>query len=448
MIVKRTLRNFFAFGVFLFLALLVSAAEDPKLDPKIYDPYLGTYELPSGELIAIGRTERRLYLHEPKSGRIRGLQLKSGHTWVAGPSLLVYSPAESELSFHKKGDGEISGFTLKNADVSEIEAKKAKPYHEEQVIFHNGNVKLGGTLLIPSNAKVHPAVVFIHGSGAQDRNGYISLIRLTADHFARNGFAALIFDKRGVRDSTGNWEDAGFEELAGDAIAGLKFVQTRNDIDPKRIGMWGSSQAGWVMAKATSLSDDIAFIISVSAGGSGYTVAQQELYNVETEMRANGFSQAEIDAVLTTRKLLFGFVRTGKTAEYDAAIQKARANAKIRDWLTPLTTEMNLEKRDQWFLALDIDFDPVPLWTRYQGPVLAVFGELDASTPVRKVVPILANALANRKNTDFTIKIFPKAHHLILEAKTGSDAELELLQRYVPGYFELMTDWLRNRMSK
>jgi hypothetical protein len=71
---------------------------------------------------------------------------------------------------------------------------------------------------------------------------------------------------------------------------------------------------------------------------------------------------------------------------------------------------------------------------------------LDASTPVQKVVPIIANALAKRSNTDFTIKVFPGAHHLILEAKTGSDTELEHLKRYVPGYFELMTGWLRSRL--
>jgi hypothetical protein len=62
-------------------------------------------------------------------------------------------------------------------------------------------------------------------------------------------------------------------------------------------------------------------------------------------------------------------------------------------------------------------------------------------------VPIIARALANRKNTDFTIKVFPKAHHLMLEARTGSDSELEHLKRYVPGYFNVMTTWLHARVG-
>lgn len=434
-------------GCFLAVPCVAQQSNDAKLDPKIYDAFLGTYRLASGELISIGRTERRLYYFEPRSGHIRGLKPDSETTWSAGPSLLVYSPVESKLAFIRNGRGEVTGLVLKRLGRPDQTAKKAGLYREEKVTFRNGDVTLAGTLLIPHIHGPHPAIVFLHGSGPQDRNGYVSLIRLTADHFARHGIATLIYDKRGVGSSTGNWAQASFDDMAGDAIAGLRFLQSRGDIHPRQIGLWGSSQAGWVMAKATSLSKEIAFIISVSAGGSGYTVAQQELYNVETEMRSNGFSQSEIDEVLATRRLLFEFVRTGEAGKYGAAIQKARLNTKIKDWLTPPPDEIDRKKRDHWFLALDIDFDPVPLWERYEGPVLELFGELDASTPVRQVVPVSAKALASRKNTDFAIKVFPRAHHLILEAETGSDGELDHLKRYIPGYFDLMTAWLRARVS-
>ena len=422
-------------------------ASDITLDPKIYDSFLGAYQTGPADFVSIGRTERRLYYFEPRSGIIRGLKPDSETTWSAGPSLMVYSPVEFQLTFVRNGKGEVTDVVLRRRGRSDQTAKKARVYREEKVTFRNGDVTLAGTLLVPSTGGPHPAVVFLHGSGPQDRNGYMSLIRLTADHFARNGIATLIYDKRGVGASTGNWAEASFDDMAGDALAGLRLLQSRGDIRPRAIGLWGSSQAGWVIAKATSLSKQIAFLISVSAAGSGYTVAQQELYNVETEMRAGSFSQAEIDEVLATRRLLFKFVRTGKAGEYGAAIQRARQNSRIKDWLTPQPEEIDLKKRDQWFLALDIDFDPVPLWARYEGPVLQIFGELDASTPVRQVVPIIAKALASRKNTDFAIKVFPKAHHLILEAETGSDSELERLKRYVPGYFDLMTAWLLARVN-
>ena len=435
----------------ILFATLCMAQEKPpaKLDPKVFDPFLGTYQSPSNELIVIARTERRLYFYEPQTGRIRSLELLSQTTFRAGPSLLIFTPAELQIIFDRNTRGEVTSLSVTEAGAATRVAKKASFYKEEQVSFRSngGEATLAGTLLIPSTEGPHPAVVFLHGSGPQDRNGYTSLIRIAADHFARHGIAALIYDKRGVGSSTGNWATASFDDMAGDALAGLKMLQSRRDILPDQIGMWGSSQAGWVMAKATSMSKEIAFIIAVSVAGSGYTVAQQELYNVATEMRANGFSQAEIDEVLASRKLLFDFVRGGANEKYDAAIRKAQANPRIKDWVTPLSNEIDRKKRDQWFLVLDIDFDPVPLWEQYPGPVLGIFGELDASTPVQQVVPIFSKALAGRRNTDFAIKIFPKAHHLILEAQTGSDSELERLKRYVPGYFDTMTDWLRARLK-
>lgn len=419
----------------------------PKLDPKVYDPYLGAYQLASNELIVIGRTERRLYLHEPQTGRVRALALVAGQTFRAGPSLLIYTPEELQITFNKKSSGEVASLSLKERGAPVRVARKAELYKEEQVSFgRTGGVMLAGTLLTPTTKGPHPAVVLLHGSGQQDRNGYLSVMRFAADHFARHGIAALIYDKRGSGASGGNWTTATFDDLAADALYALTLLQKRQGINAKQIGMWGSSQAGWVLAKATSMSKEIAFIISVSAGGSGYTVAQQELYNVATEMRAAGFSQSEIDEVIATRNLLFDFVRSGRGEQYDAAIRRAQQNAKIKDWLTPPSSEIDRQKRDQWFLALDIDFDPMPLWEQYEGPVLGLFGELDTSTPVQQVVPIFAKALAARKNTDFAIKIFPKAHHIILEAETGSDSELDRLKRYVPGYFDTMTDWLRTKV--
>lgn len=434
------------------LAVTCAAQQSPpaKLDPKIYDQYLGTYQTADNESIVISRTERRLYFYEPHTRRVRGLDLLSETTFNAGPSLLVFSPPELQITFVKNKKGEVTKLLLKQPGAPDRVAKKAKLYREEKVTFRNGDTTLAGTLLIPSKKGAHPAAVFLHGSGAQDRNGYLSNLRFAADHLARHGIAALVYDKRGVGESTGSWASATFDDMAQDALAGLKMLQSRKDINPKQIGFWGSSQAGWVMAKATSLSKDIAFIISVSAGGSGYTPARQNSYNLATEMRVAGFSQAEIDEVLAALHLFYDVVRAGEGGDgtkLDAAVRTAQQNEKLKDWLPPLSTEINWKKRDQWFLALDLDFDPAPRWAQYDGPVLGIFGELDTSTPAREVVPIFEKALASRKNKDYTIKIFPQAHHILLEAETGSDEELPRLKRYVPGYYETMTDWLRKRVN-
>ena len=80
----------------------------------------------------------------------------------------------------------------------------------------------------------------------------------------------------------------------------------------------------------------------------------------------------------------------------------------------------------------------VPLWEKFDGPVFATFGELDSSTPVQQVVPILGAALARRKKTDYAIKVFPKANHNILQAATSSDNELPRLTHLVPAFTDTM----------
>lgn len=226
--------------------------------PKYHSPITGTYQLVSGELIVIGRSVRRLYYYEPQTGRARALNPRSESspaelTWSAGPSLLIYSPTTIQITFIRNGAGEISGLILKQAGKPDRIAKKAKFYKEEEVIFQNGDVTLAGKLLIPSTKGPHPAVILLHGSGPQDRNGERSEIRWVADHFARHGIAALIYDKRGlgVAGSTGNLATATFSDFADDALAGLKLLQGRHEINPRQIGMWGISQAGWVMLTAT-----------------------------------------------------------------------------------------------------------------------------------------------------------------------------------------------------
>ncbi|HEX8846028.1 MAG TPA: alpha/beta fold hydrolase [Pyrinomonadaceae bacterium] len=441
----------FFWNIALVMTCTAQQSPLPKLDPKIYDQYLGTYQVATNEFIVVGRTERRLYFYEPQTERVRGLNQTSETDFSAGQSLLVFSPIEFQITFIKNETGDVTSLVLKQTGAPDRIAKKAKLYREEKVTFRNGDVTLAGTLLLPSTKGSHPAVILLHGSGEQDRNGYLSLMRFAADNFARHGIAALIYDKRGVGASTGNWATAGFDDMAKDAVAALKMLQSRRDIKPKQIGLWGSSQAGWVMAKATSLSNDIAFIIAVSAGGSGYTVTQQNNYNTATEMRVRGFSQDEINQVITVWNIFYDVVRAGEGGggeKLDSAIRQAQQNAKLKDWLPPMSSEIDWKKRDQWFLALDIDFNPVPLWEKYKGPVLGIFGELDASTPVRQVAPIFEKALASRKNKDYTIKIFPKAHHNIFEAETGSDEELPRLKRFVPGYFDMITNWLRKRVKE
>ncbi|MBA3641032.1 MAG: alpha/beta fold hydrolase, partial [Acidobacteria bacterium] len=323
-----------------------------------------------------------------------------------------------------------------------VEANKARLYREEEVTFRNGDVTLAGTVLLPATKGPYPAIVLGHGSGEQDRNGYVANIRFMADHLARHGVAVLTYDKRGSGRSTGDWSTASFADLASDLVLGIRLLRTRPDIIASPVGAGGSSQIGWIAAKAVMQMPEIPFVVMTGAAGSGYTVEQQNLYNTEVEMRAAGIDAQRIKRALELQRRFFEMLRGGKGAdarEYDSAVRAARDAAALGDWIFPLSTEVEWGKRSAWYTALKVDFDPLPAWRSYAGAVLALFGEFDAQTPVSAVVPRLTEALMARKQSEFAIVVLPRASHLMMEATRPSDDELARLGRMVPGYFDLVT---------
>src|SRR5262249_35278186 len=168
----------------------------------------------------------------------------------------------------------------------------------EDVSFRNGDVVLSGTLLLPPRQGSYPAVVLTHTSSPAVRTAY----REAADFFIAQGFAVLIYDKRGTGASTGK-RLASIADLAGDALAGLRIIQGRADINPRRIGLWGASQGGWICQVAAAGSRDVAFIILVSAPS--MSPVEQEMFRTEQLLRAAGNSESEVKAALTYQRQFF-----------------------------------------------------------------------------------------------------------------------------------------------
>ena len=98
---------------------------------------------------------------------------------------------------------------------------------EHRVEFHNQDVKLAGSLLLPRSEVPVPAVVFVHGAGRQTREPY----REAGEYFASQGIAALIYDKRGTGRSGGAYESLEpYENLVNDALAGVASLKQRREI--------------------------------------------------------------------------------------------------------------------------------------------------------------------------------------------------------------------------
>jgi len=317
--------------------------------------------------------------------------------------------------------------------------KEPPPYKLEEVSFQNGEVKLAGTLLTPLKKGPHPAVVFFHGSGPQTRESYL---RFFADLFARRGVATLIFDKRGTGASTGEvWYRTGdrFDVLVADALSGVRFLLGRPEVAPKKIGLWGLSQGGWLAPLGVSRSKDIAFLIVVAGGG--VTPAEQEVYDDEVKLRDKGYPPEDVAEAVSLLKLADDVIRGRESWEKFAA---ARAQAQKKEWYALLDRyPVKLPKADDVWRAggEGLDFDPRQLWEKLSIPALAIFGEADKLTPSEESARRVKLALSSGGNKDHTVKIFPNADHALL-VYPGKDAKWDW-ERPAPGWLELMVGWLQ-----
>jgi uncharacterized protein len=309
------------------------------------------------------------------------------------------------------------------------------------VTFYNDTIRLAGTLLLPPGPGPFPAVIFTHGSHPDTRNVYYG----SAMHFVRNGIAALIYDKRGVGESTGgDYRTAGISGLAGDALAGLLLLKSTSGIDTTRIGIFGHSQGGWIAPMAAVLSEEVRFVIASAA--SAINATDQSIYHRRNIMRQDGYDLPAIEKAAAIRKKLnqATFLCYSDPAEAEQALQKLakelRSYKKER-WFESAALPDSLSVRCPENSVMELLFkDPLEIWKKVKVPVYLVWGEEDEVVPVKKGISIV-ETLKRSGNGGVTAKWIPGVDHSIMKVnKTGAWD----FPREPATYFTAMAEWINN----
>ena len=203
----------------------------------------------------------------------------------------------------------------------------------------------------------------------------------------------------------------------------------------------GWSQAGWVMPLAAVRSKSIAFLISVS--GAGIPASETTLDQARNEMLARQMPAQAVENVVNLMKLQYRFAQTGQGWDDYA---KAREKIAARMGAAPSSFPGSQDDPYWTFIRRLYFYDPSPTLKQLATPTLALFGELDNNIVAEKNRAAWESALKTGGNRDYTLLIQPKADHMQLEAKTGSNAEMPSLSRFVPQYRETIESWLRKRI--
>jgi dipeptidyl aminopeptidase/acylaminoacyl peptidase len=298
------------------------------------------------------------------------------------------------------------------------------------VTFADGPVRLAGTLLMPGTPGRHPAIVFLHGSGAEGRFAN----RWLAQRFARAGFVALIYDKRGVGASTGDWQSAGFSELADDAVAGVRLLQSLPEVVATKVGIYGHSQGGTIAPLVADRAGDLAFVIASAAGGTD--PAATEEYSVGNSIGLRSLPPAEAsDARAFVHAIVDVAYRGHSRAELDAAASRFRT----RSWYFEPPPADNF----YWSFARRIaPYRPAPYWRKVKAPVLLLYGASDERIPPQRDGSAIVAALHAGGNARVSLKLFAAAdHNFLLPLRNGG------WPKHVPGYAETLTRWAKAQVG-
>jgi dipeptidyl aminopeptidase/acylaminoacyl peptidase len=100
-----------------------------------------------------------------------------------------------------------------------------------------------------------------------------------ADSLGRRGIAALRLDDRGVGRSTGDLEQAGTLERAGDVRDAIRYLRGRADLDASRLALVGHSEGGLIaplLAVEDSAIDAVALLGAPGSSGDSIAAFQGE----------------------------------------------------------------------------------------------------------------------------------------------------------------------------
>jgi fermentation-respiration switch protein FrsA (DUF1100 family) len=105
----------------------------------------------------------------------------------------------------------------------------------------DGGIDLGAWLFLPEGDAVRPAITMAHGFAGTKEHG----IERFARAFAAAGFVVLVHDHRNFGTSGGAPRgDVDPVRQIADWRRAISYLEARPEVDPARIGLWGTSYAG------------------------------------------------------------------------------------------------------------------------------------------------------------------------------------------------------------
>jgi len=281
-----------------------------------------------------------------------------------------------------------------------------------------------------------PAVVFLTGSGLQDRDedSYgpgglkVAVFKVMAIELGKAGIASLRCDDRGSGASTGDAAKISLDSHLADAQAEIAALRAEPAIDPTHIGLIGHSEGGIVAPLAARKDRKLRALVLMA--GTGRPIDVILLEQVERSARRAGLPQDKIDAELARYRAVLDAIRAGK----------------------PLPADVPEAERVQWesgraLFASHMKSNPAAVARRLKR--VAVFiaqGDKDQQVAVADAEALRA-AFTDAGNKKIEYKVYPDLNHLFAHSTTGNPSEYTDPDAVVdPGFLADVVRFLGKRL--
>ncbi len=296
-------------------------------------------------------------------------------------------------------------------------------FREEEVTVSAGRFALPGTITLPKTAQPEggfPAVVLVHGSGPQDRDETIYVnkpFRDLAWGLATRGIAVLRYEKRTFKHPTAHTDDniTLDDETIEDAVAAVKLLMDRGEINPRRVCLLGHS-LGAVAAPFVALQQpELAGVIMLAGCSRPLTdvIEDQVEYVVAADGKVTDEERAEVEKI----KKDLAEVRAGKLDGDDAVLPRKY---------------LHMLKR----------YDTVAAAGKLTLPTLIAQGKRDYQVNM-KDWDLWRESLKDKSN--ITFRLFEKCNHLFIAGEGPSTPEEYMIAGHVaPGVIDTLANWITN----
>lgn len=317
------------------------------------------------------------------------------------------------------------------------EAAGSPPYartnvlREKDFTVGTGEWRLPGTLTLPINhaAKPLPAIVLVHGSGANDRDetvGGTKPFRDLAWGLATRGIAVLRYEKR-TREYAAKLTGSDMraftvrEETIDDALIAVKQLRQTDGIDSNRVFILGHSLGGMLVPRIGLADPHLAGFVIMA----GATRPLEDMMVEQTKylLSLKGTTSAEDEEKLRD-------------------LQSTVAKIKSLTAADAFSTELILGAPPRYWLDLH-EHDPIAEANLLKQPLLILQGGRDY-----QVTEVDFNSwkrgLANSTNVSF--RLYPKLNHLFVSGEgKSSPQEYERGGHVAENAIAAIADWVLNK---